>query len=298
MKHNDYTRINTDHFGITLGKANAFGSPEEELTKITRRLPEQITVLVSGGADCEVIVKWLVRLGKKVTAVCYRYLYGGKCINEHDIKWVDELATICPIQYKTINLETFWHSKWFWQFLNVHKCTSPQLPIQTYMTFVESMERFTILPAIHPEPKMVNGVTHIQEREKDYAVLKYLVGENCLVSPLRSTPEMIASLLSSEEFTQFHTFGISDGRDRKHIQYKSWFDIDIKPRQKYHGFEGSEDIDNMMRTRIYQKFRYSESWIFIPAQEMLANLLAKSTTYSTLTHSNMIRTNVYELEKW
>jgi hypothetical protein len=298
LVHNTYQKIDSDNFAITLGKAGVFGTPNEELAKIASTMPQKLTVLVSGGADCEVMTKWMVRAGKDVQAVCYRFMYGNKFVNEHDVTWVSELDTVCPVKVKTIDLKVFWQSRWFWEFVTVYKCTSPQLPIQTYMTMVESMEQFTILPAIHPEPKLLNGITHVQEREKDYGVLRYLGNENCLVSPLRHTPEMIASILASDEFTMFHEFGIQDGRDRKHIQYKEWFDIDIKQRDKYHGFEGSEDIDNMMRKRLHDKMNYSESWIFVPAQEMLDNLLTKATTYSTITHSKLISKDFYKLEKW
>jgi hypothetical protein len=298
MTHNLYQRIDADNFSITLGKAGSFGTPNEELAKIAATLPHKLTVLVSGGADCEVMTRWMVRAGKDVQAVCYKFMYKGKCVNEHDIAYVSELAGVCPVKYKTINLEIFWSSNWFWSFLEQHKCTSPQLPIQAYMALIESMERFTILPAIHPEPKMLNGVTHIQEREKDYAILAYMAGENCMVSPLRHTPEVMTSIISSNEFTNFHTFGIDDGRDRKYLQYKEWFDIDIKPRQKYHGFEGSEDVDNMMRQKIYDRFGYSESWIFVPAQEILDNLLTQVATYSTITHSKLISKDFFKLEKW
>jgi hypothetical protein len=296
--HNIYHQIDNDHFAITLGKAEDFGTPNEELARIADQYPQSITVLVSGGADSEVMAKWMAGHGKDVTGVAYRFLYEGKCVNEHDLAYVPELDSHCKLVYKDINLDVFWESKWFWDFVAAYKCTSPQLPIQAYMAMVESMERFTILPAIHPEPKIVNGATHIQEREKDYSILAYLQGFNGAVSPLRSTPEMIASLISSPEFTDFHTFGVSDGRDRKHLQYKQWFDIDIKQRQKFHGFEGYEHIDNEMRERIFLKHGYSESWMFIPADEMLENFKTKETVYSTQTHIPYIRTNFHKLEKW
>jgi hypothetical protein len=281
MTHIKYERISKHDFAITIPKVTRpFGTPFEELTRITDELPDQVSVLASGGVDSEFMIKWLAKT-KKVVAVCYKLIYDGKVINQHDIEWIDQLKDVCQIEYKTLDLQSFWESNWFWEYVERYKCTSPQLPIHAYMAWLGSAESFFILTAVHPEPKCFSGTTWVQEREKDYSVVAELHGRNCLVSPLRANSEMLASLLASDEFKNFHTFGIIDGRERKSLQYFEWFGIQTQIRPKYHGFEGSSEIDNQMRKRIFERFGYSECHLYIPYQTILENLQKEDAIYST-----------------
>lgn len=291
MKSNHITRqvIHENAFGITIPKVTReVGTPEEELKKIIDLLPGNITVLCSGGADSEVFAKFLVKHGKRVKAVCYRIFHGDRFVNQHDVEWVKELDGFCEIVYKDFDIKAFWESDFFWDFIKTYKCTSPQLPFHAYITELESKEQFTVLTSVHPEPKHFHEITWIQEREKDYAVVDYLANnKNCLVSPLRSNSEILAALLSSKEFSEFKNYGLVDGRDRKPQQYFDWFGIEIKPRPKYHGFEGSEDLDNGMRLEIWKKTFYTEIHLYIPVEEMLENLFLKDAVYTTRTHKKI-----------
>lgn len=283
--HVTYKKTGPHDFEITYPKVGPFGTPKEELQKIADDLPHKLTVLVSGGADSEVMAKWFAKAGKDVKGVAYRLLYDGKLINEHDLEWVKELDTVCPIVYKDFDVREFWGCNWFWTFITHFKCTSPQLPIHVYLAINESdiyNGRHIILPSIHPEPKHFRDTTFIQEREKDYVVAEFLkYFHHITVSPLRSTPEIIASILSADEFKNFHTFGLVDGRSRKPQQYMDYFGIEIKARPKYHGFEGSEDLDNGMRQKIWNAKKYSEVHMYIPADEMLKNMKTGDFTYSS-----------------
>jgi len=277
--HIQYERLNDHDFAFTIPKVTRpFGTPQEELDLIVKRMPRDVTVLVSGGVDAEVMAKYIAKT-KNVTALCYRLYYGDRFINKHDVEWVKELNDVCDIEYEDFDVKHFWESNWFWEFVKTHKCTSPQLPLHAFMAFIESSIQFTVLPAIHPEPKHFKDTTWIQVREKDFSVVAALEGKKCLVSPLQSNSEILGAMLSQPEFKNFHTFGVTDGRARKSQQYFDYLGIETKPRPKYHGFEGSEDLDNGMRDRIFNMFGYSESHLYVPYKDMLDNLKA-DTTYS------------------
>jgi hypothetical protein len=292
--HVKYKRTGPHDFEITYPKVGPFGSPSEELQKITDKLPLELTVLVSGGADSEVMAKWFARAGKIVTAVAYRIIYEGRLVNEHDLEWVKELDNICPIVYKDFDLKKFWESPWFDAFVGSTKCTSPQLPLHAMLAIKEEQKSFVILPSIHPEPKFCWNATYVQEREKDYIATKHLSKyRKIMVSPLRANSEIIASIMTSPEFRDFDKFGLADGRARKPEQYMEYFGIDIKPRPKYHGFEGSEDLDNGMRQKIWDKYKHSEVHMYIPAKEMLWRMMMGDTTYSTHKYKKIVYEGVH-----
>jgi hypothetical protein len=277
----EYTPYHPHDFDLKYPKVGRYGTPQEELTKISKTLPQQLTFLASGGADSEAMIKWFANAGKDVEAIAYRLMYNGDFVNEHDLAYVSELDGICPVTYRDFDLEFFWEGSWFWTFVEHYKCTSPQLPMHAFFAFLSSCHNHTVLTSVHPEPKHFRDTTFVQEREKDYAVTRFLRGSRCLVNPLRSTPGILASIMDSEEFRNFHTFGIVDGRERKSQQYKDWFDVDIKPRPKYHGFEHHSALDNKMRMRIWDKFKYSEVHMYLPANELVENMKPGVSTYSS-----------------
>jgi len=278
-----YSSLGPHDFSVSYPKVDSFGTPKEELQKIFDKLPQDLIVMASGGIDSEVMARLLIEAGKNVTAVAYNLRYENKTVNEHDIAWVEELSGHCELKYKYFNLKEFWEGKEFDMIVKNFKCTSPQLPIHLYIArwWAATSKKLVILPSIHPEPKHFRDTTFVQEREKDYAIAQAFGKSNVLVSPLKSSPGIIASILNSNEFKNFHTYGLVDGRSRKPQQYKEYFDIEVKPRPKYHGFEGSEDLDNGMRQKIWDKYKHSEVHMYIPANEMLENMKAGEFTYSS-----------------
>lgn len=287
--HISKSPISKDDFQITIPKLTRdVLSPLEEAKLLIDLLPNKITVLCSGGVDSEVFAKLLARFGKNVSAVCYEFVYDGTVINEHDLRWVSELENTCNIVKKSLDVKKFWASDFFFKFISDYKCTSPQLPIQVFLAEEESKNEFTVLTAVHPEPKCFDSHVWIQEREKDYAVTEYLAkNENCLVSPFRSNSEMMFSMLQSSEIRNFAEFGLRDGRTRKPNQYKQWFDIDVKSRPKYHGFETFQLEDNAMRDKIWNLHKYSEVHMYIKVEDLLLNS-DKDASYSTLNEVKVI----------
>lgn len=291
MKSNHISKkqISKDDFQINVPKLTRdVLSPLEEAKLLINQLPNNVNVLCSGGVDSEVFAKLLAKSGKNVTAVCYEFTYDGIVINEHDLKWIAELEGTCSIVKKSLDVKKFWASDFFFNFINDYKCTSPQLPIQAFLAEEESKNKFTILTAVHPEPKCFDSHVWIQEREKDYAVSEYLAkNENCLVSPFRSNSEMMTSMLLSSEIRNFDEFGLRDGRTRKPNQYKQWFDIDVKARPKYHGFEIFQAEDNAMRDLIWDLHKYSEVHMYIRVEDLLRNS-HNDSTYSTIDEVKVI----------
>lgn len=294
---NEYTRIDRDHFVVSYDGANNFGTPMEEFQKIAAKMPDRVTVLCSGGIDSEAMARLLAKCGKEVTAVAYILVYQDKNVNEHDLKWVEGLRGVPNIRvtYQYFHLDWFWKSSWFWNFFKQFKCTSPQMALQSMLTLEQSLGSFTVLPAIHPEPKMWGDEVVVQIREKDFATLRCLKYQNCMVSPLQSNASMYASLLSSNEFQNFASFGLQDGRDRKPEQYKEWFDLDLQRRPKYHGFEMIQEEENQIRKEIYNRFGYSESWMFVPVDILLRNFKRGSTAYGSQYQYNIIEKGAYTL---
>lgn len=292
--HNHYTKTK-DGFAVQMGQLTRPPmSPLEEFELVADDMKaNDITVLLSGGIDSEAIYRLLHKVGKKVTGVAYRLMFRGTCINEHDLKWLDKMPG--NIRCEVLDVEKFWTSDWYMNFMENHYCPSPQLAIQAYMTLAQSLNQYTVLPAIHPEPKLWDRKTHIQIREKDFAVSQFLANQNCMVSPLQHTPEMYASLLQSSEFQLFDTFGLQDGRTRKVQQYKEWFDLDLEARPKYHGFEQIKEVDNAMRQFIWEECGYEERWMFIPIATMLKDFEEQYKIYNTNTEHKIFHPGPYLL---
>lgn len=279
-----YEQLDKDNFQITIPRITRIPrKPNIELAVIASELPDEVRVLASGGIDSEAMIKALSAT-KKVTAVVYKIYYEGELINEHDLAFIDNIFDSCAkAEFKQVELADFWSSSFYKNFLKRHKCVSPQLPLQAWMALNESNYGFTILPAIHPEPKQINGEVYVQIREKDFAIEHELAGfRNILVNPLCNSSEIIASILMCEEFRSFAEFNLKDGRARKTQQYQEYFGVYCPPRPKLTGFEKIQSIDNQKRKEIWDQYHHSSVDLYIKAEEMLANLFLIDATYSTL----------------
>lgn len=265
-------------------------SPLQEVNSIisdTLSKKENIAVLCSGGIDSEIIAK-LFAQHSKITALVFEFEFQNKIINQHDLEYVDCLIDPnIDIVVKKIDLESIWESSWFWDYIKRYRCTSPQLPIHSYMCEAASkMGYYPVLTEMQPELKMFeNGSFHFEEKEKDYAVVKYLRDNNidCLESPLQCNPEILYSILTSNDMISYikNPQGFRDSSNFKREQYQNWFNIELKERPKFHGFEGSEDIDNHYRKQIYDRFTYDDIRLFIPYNTLISSLESNDRTFYT-----------------
>lgn len=281
MKFRDSIHL-TNAWGIHFNKiSRGVGKPYDEFKSIINQIHKQYTniaVLVSGGIDSELVCKMFAKK-QKVIAVAYKFLYEGVVINQHDLEYLKHLkSNNITLISKEIDLKYFWESSFFSDFLKKYRCTSPQLPIHAYICHdVSKLGYFPILPEMQPELKMfADGSFHFEEKEKDYAVVKYLKDNNidCLESPLQCNPEILYSILTSPEMLAYinDPQGHADSSVFKREQYQEWFDIELIERPKFHGFEGSENIDNYYRKLIYDEFNYDDIRMFIPYQTLVSSL--------------------------
>lgn len=282
----------TDYWGVYFSKiCRKVESPKNEVDYIIKKIlaeKKNIAVLASGGIDSELLIKLIARY-TNITALVFRFVIQNKIINEHDLHYIDLLQKDNNIKiiYQNLNLETFWKSKWFWTYLKNYRCTSPQLPIHAYICELSCKQGyFPILTEMQPELKMFdNGTFHFEEKEKDYSIVKYLRDNNidCLESPLQSNPEILYSILTSKKMKDYivNPQGQMDSSFFKRDQYQSWFDIELQERPKFHGFEGSENIDNYYRKLIYDTFKYDDVRLYIPYQVLVSSLESNNRLFLT-----------------
>jgi len=281
-----------DSWGIYFSKiTRETSSPAIELDLIinnTLAKNKKIAVLVSGGIDSELIVKLFAR-HTQITALVFRFMFQNKVLNQHDLDYICYIQqdNNVEIVIKDIDLELLWDSDWFWNYIKNYRCTSPQLPVHAYMCEEASrLGYYPVLTEMQPELKMfADGTFYFEEKEKDYSVVKYLRDNkvDCLESPLQCNAEILYSILDSKEMKQYiqNPQGHMDSSHFKREQYENWFNLEIIERPKFHGFEGSEHIDNYYRKLIHDKFGYDDIRMFILYNTLLLSLKTEDRLFMT-----------------
>ncbi|AVH84973.1 hypothetical protein RsoM2USA_44 [Ralstonia phage RsoM2USA] len=283
MNKHRHTYHSRDRWCMDIGGISRnVGSPRSELDMVVDKIiadagSKPIAVLASGGIDSELM---MVALGEKtlIHAIHYEFLYNNQTLNSADTEEFFTSQMLIPfadcITYdvRRINLNAFWGSYFYDNFLTYAVCPSPQLPIHAFMATSLINEGFyVVLTEMQPELKVLDdGRVMFEEKEKDYAVANYLKGMMCCESPLQSTPEIMYSILTSNTFKKFaENPTAKDSAEFKRDQYREMFDIDLVDRPKLHGFEGFEHIDNKYREKIYQRFAYDDRRLFIPYDTLI-----------------------------
>lgn len=265
-------------------------TPIEEIEIIIDGLKNKsrVAVLSSGGIDSELMVN-LISRKMPVAAVAYKFIYENRILNSHDLEYLSGISDNINVTVKeySIDLKEFWNSSWYWDFIKKYRCTSPQLPVHAYMCELAYKQGYyPVLTEMQPELKMFeDGSFHFEEKEKDYSIVRYLRDNkiDCLESPLQCNPEILYSILTSIEFKNYmkQPENQRDSSAFKRQQYQSWFNVDLIERPKFHGFEGSEDIDNYYRKQIFEKFGYDDIRLFIPYNVLINSLCTSDRLFLT-----------------
>lgn len=246
-------------------------------------------VLLSGGADSEVVVRSFLDAGRNFLAVTNRF---KNRLNQHEIDYVIDFQKKYNfnLEFIDIDVEKWLLSEEASDMAYISKCIVPEmLPTMKLMEYV-----YTFMGGI---PVLGNGdlyvskdidfYTRIEHNRVTYvwnyiefeyilAWMRYAVQKEIIgaINFFQYTPEIVLSMglhsRMTNLFSQTNT-GKQSSRSTKYLVYKDYWD-DLVIRPKYHGGEKILNIcDYLRKVKLIQYRDYSSKWK-LPINNFLENL--------------------------
>ena len=202
--------------------------------EVLRNIDHPITIPMSGGIDSEAIAQAAIKHNVPFNAVTMRYIYDGRCFNEHDYRYATSFCQANNIQHRFIDL----NCNWFYEEENyLHYVThyfseSPQLCAHLWM--FDQLSDFVIFPGDVPVVLENGKLTLPPFQYFSYDYLAHSQNKKSITHMLMHTKQILVSAL---KLSQKRKTNSSDKHTSKCLFYEGGgFEVDWC-RVKQTGFE-------------------------------------------------------------
>ena len=247
-----------------------FGNIKEELfiaAEMIADIESEISILMSGGLDSEIIAKTFKERGIKFTAYTYRFKNN---LNYHDISYAISWCKENNIKHEIIDVDVVkWLENDLYDYAFPLKSISPQISMHHWM--IDQTPGYVILGDGRISPRRnklrqnKKGIFMESYGEK-FSTLMWMAYKQRRGAPkfYRYTPELEAAYMFdsvTEDFINITSkqFKIRNFKNFRTFLFAKYFDINFKP--KYNGFEKILNLDNFYRNKLKELFPSSDSFV-------------------------------------
>ena len=271
LRSNPQQKFSTSHGLIS----RTLGSWREECFSVAQKLwdkhGENLVVFLSGGMDSEVMLRSFLGLGLRPRVTIIRF---ENFLNHHDIHFAIELCADFQItpQYIDVNVEGFWRDEVF-NYTDPVQTISPQLGLLFWAT--DQVDGVPVIGAGENYLRREENTNIFFDVESEVicGLYRWFIHRNREAVPcfFQYTPEIMYSFLCDpilEEFLkEAKTRRLLSTEKVKYELYRRHFDL--KPRAALTGYERCQDIDEVARSTMRQKYIGADIIQTIPFQEYL-----------------------------
>ena len=235
-------------------------------------------ILLSGGADSEVVVRSFIDAGRKFLAVTNRFKHG---LNQHEVDYVIDFQKKYKFDLKFVDIDV---EEWLLSseadmMAEESKCTVPEM-LPTMKLIDQVYFNLGGIPVLgngdlyvskdvdmhsRIEHNKISYVWNYVEFEYILAWMRYAVQKKIIgaINFFQYTPEIVLAMGLHPKMRYIfnnNSKGKQSSRSTKYLVYKDNWD-DLLTRPKFHGGEKIYDICDYLRKNKLAKYRgYSQKW--------------------------------------
>lgn len=234
-------------------------------------------VLLSGGADSEVVLRSFIESNKPFKVITNRF---SKDLNSHEVEVVEKLSKKLNVDvlYQDLDIEEWLSSSESLSLAEQSKCYQAEmLPTMKLMDYVhQELKGIPVLGNGDFYANRIDGDWNYIEYEYILAWLRYAVAKEmtAAVNFFQQTPEIVLAVGTDPIMTEIFESPEIDSINSRYAKYKiyeKYWNVEI--REKFHGCELIQNLcDQVQQKFLYTYKDYTDKWK-MPVHDFLKILM-------------------------